>query len=303
MKLTNKFGLPEPIVTAFGIEDYVRGKADHTATELIKPVRIRAFSEKFSGEMEEDVSERVWRFFGSVKHLVLQRIAEANPERYIVEKRFEVAMPGGRTVSGQIDLFDKDLEILYDYKETSVWKFMLGDLEEWENQSNINCYLMRMNLIYPKKLVNIAWLKDWKIRKARLTRERNYPKCAIHETELPRWTVPEQQDYILKRIADWDQLHTDPPVCSKRERWQRDASFAVMQKGRKRAIKLYFNQDQAYAALKWLEARKVPGRKYYVEERQAEPVRCLDFCPVKEFCDYGIAARKKWLESEENNNE
>jgi hypothetical protein len=297
MRISNKHNLPEPIVTAFGIDDYDRGTADHTATELIKPVRIRAFTHKFWEEMEEDVSDRVWRFFGSVKHLVLERIAKSNPQRYLVEQRFETAMPQtGKTVSGKIDLFDRDLEILYDYKESSVWKFMLGDTREWEEQANINCYILRQNNIYPKKLINITWLKDWKIREARLTRKKDYPQCAIHVVELPRWTIGQQQDYIQRRIEDWDRHHENPPFCSKEERWQRDASFALMKEGRKNAVKLFFNRDQAEAAKDWALNRGYPKGKYYVEERIAEPVRCLDHCPVRTFCDYGIEARKKWRE-------
>ena len=145
MKLTNKFNLPEPFVAAVSSDDYERGGAEYTATELIKPSRIVAYSRKYDKEMSEDASDRVWRFQGQTKHVVLERIAKANPSRYIVEERFEAIMPEtGAKISAKSDLYDKETHILYDWKETSVWKFMMGDTEEWEQQANINLYLMRM---------------------------------------------------------------------------------------------------------------------------------------------------------------
>jgi len=296
MKLSNKFNLPEPFVAAVTADEYVRGKADFTTTELIRPTRIVALRRKHDAELEEDASDRVWALQGQAKHVVFERIAKTNPGRYIVEQRYEVTMPGGVTISGQIDLFDKDDGTLYDWKETSVWKFMLGDTKEWEEQANVNLFLMRMNGILPNRLVNIAILKDWKKRKARFGREKDYPKCAIHVMGIPGWSIGEAQDFILKRIKLHQEGMANPPVCTKKERWQRDATFAVMRADRKRAIKLCDSRDQAEAVM--LHSMKLApaglASKFYIEERGAEPVRCLDFCEVQTFCDFGIAAEEKW---------
>jgi hypothetical protein len=296
MKLTNKFDLPEPFVKAIAADEYVRGTADFTTTELIRPTRIVSLRRKHDADLEEDASDRVWALQGQAKHVVFERIAKTDPTRYIVEERYEVTMPGGVKISGQIDLFDKNDTVLYDWKETSVWKFMLGDTKEWEEQANVNCYLMRMNGIFPKKLINIAILKDWKKRKARFGREPDYPKCAIHVLEMPMWSIGQQQDYILKRIIMHKAGMENPPVCTKKERWQRDATFAVMRADRKRAIKLCDNRDQAEAVMMHHMKIAPPGlsSKFYIEERGAEPVRCLDFCEVQQYCDFGIAAEEKW---------
>jgi hypothetical protein len=207
-------------------------------------------------------------------------------------------MPGGVTISGQIDLYDLFASILYDWKETSVWKFMLGDTEEWEAQANINLHLMRMRGLTPTALKNIAILKDWKAREARFGRKPDYPKCAIHVMDMPMWNVGKVQDYILERIRMHQEGMKNPPVCNKKERWQRDATFAVMRRDRKRAVRLCDNQDQAEAVMLEAMKRARPGEtdKFYIESRQAEPVRCLDFCPVQTFCDFGTAAEKKWRE-------
>ena len=113
MTLTNRANLPEPFVVAFGIDDYERGNAVLTTTEMPLPPRILSYRKKYWDDMVEDVSDRVWAFAGQTKHIVLERIARSNPERYIAEQRFECVMPGGKKVSGKIDLYDKETRIQY----------------------------------------------------------------------------------------------------------------------------------------------------------------------------------------------
>jgi hypothetical protein len=304
MTFTNRFSLPEPFVAAVTSDDYQRGDAEFTATELIKPSRILVYSKRHDADMVEDVSDRVWRLQGSVKHIILERIARTNPERYVVEQRYDTIMPGtGARISGQIDLYDKQDGTLYDYKETSVWRFLLrgselNDKDEWVQQANINLYLMRVNDVNVQKVINIALLKDWKARQARFSREPDYPKCAIHATPLPMWSIGQAQSYINERVEKHRAEAASPPVCNKEERWQRDATFAVMRTDWKRAVKLCMSRDQAEAVM--MHHMKIcrPGdtKKFYIEERAAEPVRCLDFCAVQTFCDFGIEAEKKWTE-------
>jgi len=213
-------------------------------------------------------------------------------------------MPGtGATISGQIDFYDKQDDILYDWKETSVWRFMLrgnnlDDKDEWVQQANINAYLMRMTHYPVNKIVNIAILKDWKARKARFSREPDYPKCAVHVVPLPLWSIGQAQSFINERVEKHRAEAKNPPVCNKVERWQRDATFAVMRKDRVRAVKLCMSRDQAEAVMMHHMKICPPGdsKKYYIEERGAEPVRCLDFCAVQTFCDFGTEAERKWQE-------
>ena len=298
--LTNNFDLPQPFVDAVSGDNYDRGDADYTATELIRPVRIAALQRKYGDEITEDVSERVWTLSGQARHIVLERIAKTTPARYFVEQRFESTLPGGMRVSGRIDLYDPVSQILYDFKETSVWKQILGDFTEWEQQANINLYLMRMHGFLPKQLLNISLLKDCKARKARLSKQDDYPKCAVHVVELPMWSVGQAQAYILERIRSHEEAReallggNDPLLCNKRERWQRDTGYAVMQKGRKRAIRVFDNLGQAEALKGNRELGAVPGEKFFIEERPMEPVRCLDFCPVWHWCDFGRKAKAQW---------
>lgn len=286
-------------MAAVSSDDYERGEAEFTATELIKPSRILAYTRKHWDSMVEDASDRVWAFQGQTKHVVLERIAKTDPHRYMVEERLEAVLPGtGARISGKLDLFDRDTAILYDWKETSVWKFLLGDTKEWEEQANINLFLLRMSGIFPIKLINIAILKDWKARQARFGRDPEYPKCAVHVMPLPMWTIGQAQAFINERVEKHRAEMKNPPVCNKKERWQRDATFAVMRHDRKRAIRLYTDRDQAEAAMMHAMRIAPPGdaKKFYIEERDAEPVRCLDFCAVQIYCDFGLEAEKKFNE-------
>jgi hypothetical protein len=294
VKFTNRFNLPDPFVAALSSDDYARGEADFTTTELVRPVRIQSLTRAHWDELEEDVSDRVWALSGQVKHVILERIARVDPKRYLVEQRLEATLPGGKEISGQIDLFDMKDNTQYDWKETSVWKFILGDLEEWEQQGNINMYLLRENGVVVKALKNVALLKDWKVRKARTTRREDYPQCAINVVDLPMWSVGQQQNFIAKRILAHELAKKDPPVCTRKERWQRDKVFAVMRKNRKSAIRLCDDEDKAEAMVKWYTDHARPGETFYLEERPTEPVRCLDFCPVQQYCDFGIEAVAKW---------
>lgn len=299
MTLTNKFNLPEPFVKALGLDDYERGGADFTTTELIRPVRINALTREHWDEITEDVSERVWAFAGQTKHIVLERIAKTDPDRYLVEERMEIVMPGGAKISGKIDLYDLETKIQYDWKEQSVWKFIMGDLKEWTAQGNINRYLLLQNGFAPEKLINVTWLRDWKKRMARTTKRDDYPQCPIHVCELEAWSIGATQAYILDRIREQEQGRENPPVCTKEERWQRDHVWALHKKNRKSAIRLFDNLDQAEAALKQTQTNALPGQQFYIEERQAEPVRCLDFCQVQQFCDFGREMAKKWRDNNE----
>src|SRR5215469_2759470 len=300
MKITNRFNLPEPFVAAVTADDYVRGDANYTTTELITPTRILSLRKQHDADLVEDASERVWAMQGQMRHLVLERIAKADPSRYLVEQRFDAVMPGGIKISGQIDLFNFKDGTLYDWKETSVWKFLIGNTKEWEQQANINLFLLRNNGLTVHGLKNIAILKDWKIREARIAKlskgKKDYPPCAIHVMDMPMWSMGEAQAFIMERVKTHEENMAKPPVCTKKERWQRDATFAVMHRDKKRAIKLCDNRDMAEAVMMEAMKRARPGEasRFYIEERGAEPVRCLDFCAVQIYCDFGTEAEKKW---------
>lgn len=293
IQISNVFNLPEPFVAAVTADEYHRGEdVDYTTTELIKPVRIHALFLRHADQIVEDASELVWRLSGQAKHVILERIAKQNPDRYVVEKRLYADI-GGKRIAGQLDLYDRETKTLYDYKETSVWKFMVGDTKDWETQSNINALLCRRNGYEVVALENIAFLKDWKKRES--FRKHDYPQCPVHRSKLSLWPDVKAADFIKARIGEHELAaaasDNELPLCTREERWAKPHQWAVMKRGRKTAIKLFFNEDEAGGYATQL------GENHFVEERPSENTRCLMFCPCVPFCDFGrevaLAANEK----------
>jgi hypothetical protein len=295
MNLTNRLGLPDIYCQAVEIfeSDYDRGKSDYTATQLLRPARISVLLNRHWADVEEDVSDRLWSLAGQTGHLIFERIGQKYPERYIVERRCYFDCDG-ETIGAKLDCYDIEEATIWDYKETSVFKFLLGDTRDWEAQLNINRLAFSSTVIHlaageepvlsrlPVNALKIlVKLKDWKAREAR--RKKDYPQAPIHIVELPIWSDKEVTNFVGKRIAAFEAARDNPPVCTPEERWERGKKWAVMKVGRKRAVKLFQDEGSAQALVE-------TDGKFYLEERVPEPARCLYYCPVAQFCDFGIAA-------------
>ena len=59
MKLTNKYGLPQPVVTALTRSEYSRGESNRSITQLIDAPRVRILKQEHQEELTEDVSEKL----------------------------------------------------------------------------------------------------------------------------------------------------------------------------------------------------------------------------------------------------
>ena len=132
MKITNKFGMPQPFVD-FAINDkYSKGKADISVTTLIDSPKIRLMKEKHDHEIEVDAVDMVWALFGTAVHSVLENSKQSSD--VITEERLYQEIDGW-VLSGAVDRQEiKDDQItIVDYKVTSVWSVIYGK-PEWENQ-------------------------------------------------------------------------------------------------------------------------------------------------------------------------
>jgi len=293
LKITNKFGLPQPFVDLVSEDSYDPGASDITTTGLIGPPKIRALFSRHANEIVEDASDKVRSMNGTAKHYILEQIAKRNPKRYVTEVRFYHVFDGIK-VGGQIDLFDRETETLYDWKNTTAWKVTSGDFYEFAAQGNINKFLCEENGLFPKKLSNIAVIDDWKKREAKL--KPSYPQCGIAEIPLPVWKREETIAYIKSRLAIHMAAKAEPnedliPVCTEKERWQSEAVYAVKKtKDAAKAVRggIFNNKAEADA-----HASKIGG---FVEYRPSVPKRCVDWCSVRQWCNFG---RNLQIESDE----
>lgn len=278
MKLTNKFGLPDPVVKALTRNEYSKGESNRSITQLIDAPRVRILRQEHWDDLEEDVSEKMWAVMGTAAHKMFE---ETGDEKHVSEERIFLEIDGW-VVSGAIDVqkIEDDGITIMDYKTTSVWSVILGKVE-WERQ--LNCYaslLRRSKGSKVKALKVIAILRDWRSRDA--LDKADYPKAPIVEIDIPMWSDQEQDSYLDGRVelhqkAEFDRLTgAELPECSSEERWEKPSVWAVKKIGNKRAIKLYDNEDAAKADL-------LPVQE--IEFRRGEPTRCMaNWCRVNAWC-------------------
>ena len=292
MKITNNFNVPETLLALARRDDYTKGKADFSVTEIISPPRIQRLRRKHYNEMTQDVADMLWMLLGTALHVVAERSEIAG---HTNEERLTVGIDDVM-LSGAIDLQknDKDGVIITDYKFTSAWALM-NDKPEWEQQQNIYKYLVERCKKQPvKKLEICAFIRDWSRRDA--VNKADYPKAPIQVIDIPIWTQDRVEHFIRERInlhrdskvnADWNE---ELPLCTEEERWIRETKYAVKKEGRKTAVRVYDTEEEASALLKEMPEKD----KGFIEIRKGEAVRCAgNFCGVNQWCTQYQASLKE----------
>lgn len=284
MRITNKFGVPDNLLTLASNEYYTKGASQYSVTELLSAPKIKRLREKFSENIEQDVSDMLWQMLGSALHVVFER---SQTPGCVTEERLFVSVDGV-TVSGQIDLQQEypDGIVLTDYKFTSAWAVM-QDKAEWEQQLNVYAWLVRK--AKGKNVVGLkicAMIRDF----SRHDHRENYPQAPIHMMDLPIWDDAVTEKYVMDRLHKHQlskmqsELEEELPPCTDEERWMSETVYAVKREGRKTAIKLFKSIEEANEL-----AIKENG---YVEKRSGEPKRCTgNFCGVSAHCDQ----HARWL--------
>jgi|TARA_R100001163_G_C5057298_1_gene193795 hypothetical protein len=285
MKTTNQFNLPDPVFKALTNDTYTKGDSNRSITTLIDSPRIRIQRSELSEVIYEDVSEKIWSILGTAVHNIFEDHAEGD---YLSEERLFVDINGWK-VSGAIDIQkteDDGSVTIMDYKCTSVWS-VIFDKVEWHNQLNAYAYLVRKaKKVKVNKLQIVAVLRDWKKREAQM--KDDYPYAPIMIVDVPLWDESVAAEYVEGRVklhqdAEFSRLVGEElPLCSDKERWMRDAKFAVRKKTVKRAVRLF---DSLEDAEKFFQKEGF-GDAYVIEERVGEPIRCAqNYCRVAEHCD------------------
>lgn len=221
MKLTNSHGLPAALVRAVAADDYDKGEADFSATELLKPPQIRALSIQHRDEIVEDASDRIWSLLGKVAHHILE---QHSPPGTIVEERlFRTITVDGRdyVVSGAMDVqWEEEASewVINDWKLTSVGTVMYGDQPkpEWEQQLNIYQWLRDL----PTRLQITAIFRDFKksqVGKTWRGAKRTHPERAVEVIPIESWDLDKVEEFIADRIRE----HVaEPRRCTSAETWK-----------------------------------------------------------------------------------
>lgn len=273
MIITNNYNLPEVIVNATS-KAYKPKEGRLSATTLIAPPLIRALTVEFWDTLTTDVSEKLWMILGNAVHYIFEGNA---PDNSLAEEKLEIPF-GDLTIVSKSDLLNNGK--IDDYKVTSVWSFILGEKPEWIGQLNINAWCYRKLGFEVTGLRIQAILRDWKRREA--LQNDDYPQIPFQTIEVPLWTFEEQERYITERVK---LFLVEPKECTPKEKWSKPDVWAVKKAGNKtaRGGKLCYSKAEADNFIS-----SNPAKKWDVEFRKGECLRCKEYCNVRTVCKFNI---------------
>lgn len=296
MKITNALNLPQPFVDAAS-RDYAYKPKRYSATALLKGVRQCILERRHDDEIEQDVADMVWAIFGTAVHGILEQGEESQSQ--IKENKLVVDLPNGYQLSGIFDLYDDATGTVTDYKTASVWKIKFGCWDNWKPKNNdqfdawrkqtlIYCWMLRQIGFDAHRGEIVALLKDHSKTKAKINEHPPLPVWQIG-WDFTADDFAEIEAWIMAKFEEIERCEQLPdeelPLCSEEERWTRPGKFAVMKKGRKSAVRLYDDKNDAYQRAAG-ENRNTSGEPFYVEERKGSDPKCMDYCSACEFCTY-----------------
>jgi len=267
MNITNRHNLPQAFVDAAKSDAEPRDY--YSPSMLNDSPRIVHLLRRHWKECTEDATDSVWRLFGTAVHKVLEEHGESA----------ELDLEGsflGHHLRGQCDIAEAGM--IQDWKVTSAWTIVYGSkLGDWAIQLNAYRRMAEQSGSEIKGMQVIAILRDWSKSKARDSSD--YPQAQVVVVDIP--VIKDIDAIIADKLDDFEDsanlFDDDLPHCTNKQKWQDDDKYAVMMRGKKRALKLHLSEEEARS-----HAVNVGG---YVEKRIGYPRRCLEYCPVKDFCN------------------
>lgn len=288
MKITNKLGLPKGFVDACSTEQH-NAENELSATTLLNGVKETILTKRHWDELEVDVSDEIFKIFGKAVHSLFEK--EGDTDFCEEELREKV---GRYELKGKFDNYDLKTGVVTDYKTASVWKIKFADFEDWKNQGLIYSWLLKKNGFEVSKCRFIALLKDHS--KTEVSRDYSYPKSPvyIYEFNVTKSLLDEIEKFIKLKIGmcEISEKLSDDEIahCSEKERWEQHEKFAVKKEGRKSAVKIFYDLNDAENCAADL------GKFYYVEHRKGISRKCRDYCLCNKFCNF----YKSEVENESN---
>jgi hypothetical protein len=307
MKLTNEHNLERVGVEAIKFWDTSHDAgADYSITQLLDSPRVRLLREAHDDELVEDVQERFFALLGSGVHKSIEFALEGLRERddldpgmrdWIDGVETERRMWGeldGVTFSGQMDVYDKSLNAIIDFKAIATYERISKTAqkerrEDREEQLNAYAWLARHNGLQVDAIGAMLFMRDWK----RNQFEANYPEVPITTTWFDLWSDDKAEDFLRQRIAAHENAKQELPNCTPREQWRSATTYAVMPplngQMRQDVVAIRARDPRTKElwtvrghALAWMMANAPAGA--WIEER-SKPGRCAgNYCSVSNFC-------------------
>ena len=277
MRITNFMNLPQAFVDAVSVERH-NEKGCYSATTLLHSATDVLLTERHFDEIEVDASDSVWQIWGTAVHSIFEK----QKDNAFKEEQFKVKI-GNSTVTGRVDNYDLENEILADFKTCASWKIIYKDFDDWYKQGMIYAYLMKQNGLNVKRCQFIALIKDHSKSKAKI--DSTYPQSPVYvyQFDVTENGLAEIEKFIKEKIADIEANENTPDSelkgCTPDERWSKGDTWAIMRAGRKTALKVCNSEEEAKSLIE-----KLGGTN--IEFRKGEDVRCGSYCNVSKWCPY-----------------
>jgi hypothetical protein len=227
LNITNKHNAPQAFINFCADDQYSRGDADYSVTDLLEEPRIVQLKRRHPDFAEHDPYENPWAYIGTMVHSALEQYA---PEDQISEERIFTEIDGVR-ISGAVDVqtpVGDNLIDVGDYKTTTVYS--LSDTAKWEQQLNVYAFLIeRETQRKVRDLLIYAFLRDWKISMSEKTR--NYPTTPGVTIKMTPWSQEDREEFVMERIeihrACENLEDDDLPPCSHDNRWPSGSMYVA----------------------------------------------------------------------------
>jgi len=83
-------------------------------------------------------------------------------------------------------------------------------------------------------------------------------------------------------------LHGDVGLCSDKDMWKKNDTWAVKKKGQKRALRVLDSEEEAIKYMEWhneTDQAYTKKTNLEMEFRSGEFTRCGNYCSVADFCN------------------
>lgn len=288
---TNHENLPQPLASAIMKDTYDR-VGDISATGMIGAPRQKQLWARYGHLVVIDVAEEAYVLLGKGVHAALEW---GDNDNHLAEERLIVPFEGTQ-ISVKPDLLDPN-GVVTDWKVTGVMAYLLGEKLDWTRQVNIQAWAYRKKGFKITGAQITAIFRDWKKMEAK--RRADYPNRPMKNIPIELWPDEEVESYMRSRILLHKAHEAVPdrklPLCTPEERWARPDTWAVKKKEAKRATRVYEDKETAELHLRSIVKEK--RKEYKTEFRPGINVKCVDYCRVAEFCDFGKQLKQREQEA------
>lgn len=272
---------------------YFRLGSDVSVTELLNGPRIVQLANRFPDKLKKDtIDSSLPAMLGTSVHDLFERYLRqynvAHPGSYLLERRMltVVKAHSGRLIriAGRFDILERG-NVLWDIKQTSTFKFVKGNVDDFEKQLNIYAYMLSLDGIKVKQVKILAVFPNWD-KWERQRQGGTYPPNKMTAYEFELWPFEESKQFFEDRVNLHDAasvLPTDKlPKCTDSEMWAQPTKWAVYKdKTARKASRLLTSEQEAKDYVDDMKDSALA----IIKKRPGKRTRCEDWCRCAPVCD------------------